>query len=108
MEVYDSKFVDVREQAMAYIMHPDPGWANINDCGDFPCTAPLNAIIDFSGSTFEGTKPTWQAKDFQIIANNSGFAPYIEGCKPYSGMNAYLCKAEKLGVLLFESMDEDR
>jgi len=53
-------------------------------------------------------KPRWATSDFQIIANNSAFAPYIETCEPQASMNAYVCEAEKMGILLFESLDEDR
>jgi hypothetical protein len=89
-------------------MSPKAGWANLDDCGDYPCTGPLNALLSFTGTKWEGSKPRWATeRDFQIIANNTGFAPYIESCNPYKAMNAYVCQADKMGVLLFESMDED-
>ena len=77
MEFFDSNFIDVKDGAVAYIMDPIPGWANLDDCGNYPCTAPKNALLTFQGTTFTGVKPRWAAKDFQIIANNSEFAPYI-------------------------------
>jgi len=73
----NSKFVDVEEDAFAYFMDPKPAWANIADCGEFPCTAPLNILYSFKNSVFSGVKPTYAAADFQLIANNSGFAPHI-------------------------------
>lgn len=107
MEFFDSKFTDVK--SFAYIMDPIPGWANLDDCGDFPCTAPLNVLMMFQGTKFEGAEPYWATKDFSIIANNSGFAPYIEGCRPDKINNAYACvDTENLGILLFESEDEDK
>jgi hypothetical protein len=108
MEFYDTKFTDVKDGSLAYIMNPDPTWANLDDCGLYPCTGPRNALLSFQGSTFSGLKPKWAAPDFQIIANNSEFAPYIQTCEPQVPMNAYVCKAEKMGILLFESQDEDR
>lgn len=42
-----------------------------------------------------------------MIANNSGFAPYIKYCNPEEISNAYICEASKLGVMLFESNDFD-
>jgi len=107
VEFYDSKFIDVDGDALSYIMDPNPGWANVKDCGNFPCTAPLNVLFTFTDSIFEGSRPRWATPDFQIIANNSGFAPYIESCEPSEDMNAYVCEEEKLGVLLFESEDDD-
>jgi hypothetical protein len=82
MEFFDSKFVDVKQDAVSYIMDPLPEWANLDDCGDYPCTAPKNALLSFQGTTFSGNKPLWATKDFQIISNNTEFSPYIEFCKP--------------------------
>lgn len=47
MEFFDSKFVDVEEDAVAWLMNPHPNWANLDDCGDYPCTAPKNALLTF-------------------------------------------------------------
>jgi len=45
VEFYDTKFIDVDGDAIAYLDDPDPGWANIKDCGEFPCTAPSNVLL---------------------------------------------------------------
>ena len=58
--------------AFAALVGPDPGWANLKDCGDFPCTAPLNVLIQFKDAQFVGRKPLWARPDFAIIANNGG------------------------------------
>ena len=34
--------------AMAYFSSPNPGWANLKDCVEFPCSAPLNVLFDFT------------------------------------------------------------
>lgn len=106
-EFYDSEFINVENDAMAYIMDPSPGWANIADCGNYPCTAPKNILFDFEDTTFRGTKPRWSKKDFQIIADNGEFAPFIPECEPYTAGNAYICESDRLAVLLFESEDSD-
>ena len=108
VEFYDTKFIDLDGDSFAYLMDPPQGWANIKDCGNFPCTAPSNVLIDFRDTEFEGSKPRWAKDDFQVIANNSGFAPYMENCEPKEGMNAYICEEDYLGILLFESEDDDR
>lgn len=60
------------------MMDPDPAWANPRDCGNFPCTAPLNALLSFKDNTFTGeNEPEFAANNFQVIANNPGFAPYV-------------------------------
>ena len=47
VEFYDTEFHDIDEDALAWIMHPKEEWASIDDCGDFPCTAPLNVLLAF-------------------------------------------------------------
>jgi len=29
------------------LMNPLPDWANIEDCGNFPCTGPYNLLYSF-------------------------------------------------------------
>lgn len=99
VEFYDSEFTNIEGDAFAYMMNPNPIWANIKDCGNFPCTGPSNALLIFQDSKFFGSKPRWAKPDFQIIANNSGFAPYMESCEANNGMNAYVCTEPKLGIL---------
>jgi len=107
-EFFDNKFTDVADGAMIFIYDAPEKWANLDDCGDFTCTAPQNSLASFQGSIFLGKKARWATKDFQIIANNTGISPFIEGCKGDNWMNVYVCEAEKLGILLFESQDEDK
>lgn len=104
-EFFDTKFTDVTH--VSYIMDPPKEWANLMDCGDYPCTSPMNILFSFKNSKWEGDKPTWAKRDFQIIANNSGFAPYIENCEGDRQSNAYYCDADKMGILMFESQDFD-
>jgi hypothetical protein len=61
----------------------------------------------FTGLTIDLTSGALES-EFQIIANNSGFAPYVEGCLPVSTWNGYICQGStKLGMLLFDSEDAD-
>lgn len=46
--------------------------------------------------------------NFQIIHNNTGFAPFIKECSPRVEWNGYYCVTDKLGILLFESNDWDK
>lgn len=50
----NSKLENVDEQAMAYLMSPAPEWANIDDCGQFPCTSPNNVLIQFTKTMYAG------------------------------------------------------
>jgi len=56
---------------------------------------------------WEGQKPSWAATNFQLIANNSGFAPHIPECTPHPNMNTYSCQKKSLSILHFESKDAD-
>jgi len=107
-ELEDNEFQNVEDGAIAYFSSPPAGWAVISDCGEFPCTAPLNVLYMFKGTTWTGIRPTGTRSSFQLIANNSGFAPYIKGCTANTDMNGYWCQADKLGILLFESEDSDK
>jgi hypothetical protein len=105
---FENEFVDLKDGAFATISDPNPFWANLKDCGDFPCTAPANVLISMQDTVWTGIKPRWAESDFQVISNNTGFAPYIEGCTGHENMNAYICESEKLGILIFESEDADK
>lgn len=45
--IYNSKFINVEAGSEALLMEPKPAWANVKDCGSFPCTAPLNVLYQF-------------------------------------------------------------
>jgi hypothetical protein len=67
MEGYDNEFINVKDGAFVTLSNPNPGWANLRDCGDFPCTGPSNILLSFQGTVWTGTKPRWAMKDFQVI-----------------------------------------
>lgn len=46
-------------------MDPPSGWATLDDCGEFPCTAPKNVLIRFEQTTYTGHyTPINYARDF--------------------------------------------
>jgi hypothetical protein len=47
-----TKMNNVKPGAMAYLKAPNPGWANLKDCVEFPCTAPLNVLFDFKDTKY--------------------------------------------------------
>jgi hypothetical protein len=55
-QFYDTKFTNIEEDAMAYFYDPPKGWANLKDCGEFPCTGPENLLYTFDRTTYEGIK----------------------------------------------------
>jgi hypothetical protein len=46
----DTIFIDCDANAMADIWDPPASWAKISDCGQWPCTAPNNVVVKFTGS----------------------------------------------------------
>jgi len=96
MNFYDTKFTNVEGDAMAYIYDPPQGWANLKDCNEFPCTAPLNVLLNFKRTTFSGIQPSYAATDYQVISNNPGFSKYVPGCIFHEKMNAWTCQAPRL------------
>jgi hypothetical protein len=52
------KFTNVAYDAVIYIFNPPQGWAVIDDCGEWPCTAPSNVIYNFKDAVFEVTDGT--------------------------------------------------
>jgi len=44
VELYDSTFINVELNALAHFDDPNPAWANLADCGEFPCTGPHNIL----------------------------------------------------------------
>jgi len=89
-------------------MDPDPGWANKDDCGPFPCTAPSNVVMQFTGTTFDGANtPKLMDQDFQIISDSEGVSNTFKPCKNETAWNAFSCTNPNFGVLYFESLDAD-
>lgn len=106
-EFFDSEFINVENDAIATLQDPDPKWANNKDCGYFPCTAPYNILYSFQGTTWTGIVPENAQRDWQMIANNPGFSPYISGCTHKENWNGYECTVDTLSILLFENNDWD-
>lgn len=100
--------MNVTNDAVAFLMDPDPAWANKDDCGPFPCTAPSNVVIQFTGTIFDGVNtPKLIAQDFQIISDTEGVSNTFTSCKNETAWNAFACTNPNLGVLYFESLDAD-
>jgi len=106
-------FDDVANDAVVYLPDPPKGWANISDCGKFPCTAPQNVVMQFSKVTCTGTKqPAFCSinKDFTIVSKRRGDSKAYDQCVLNKKWNGYLCTtadALKIGQLIFESLDGD-
>ena len=63
-EFYDTEFTEIEDGAMANLLSPLPGWANLEDCGNFPCTAPYNLIYSFKNTKWFGRAINNNQTDF--------------------------------------------
>jgi hypothetical protein len=109
MKVLSSKFTNVAQDALAYLMSPLAKWAATDDCGQFPCTAPNNVLIQFEKTLFAGgITPSRIEPDFQIISGIEEGSGTFKGCSRVEEWNGYFCLNEDLAILLFESLDDDK
>lgn len=98
-------FINVGPQNKIFMDDPDPAWLNPDDCVNWNCTGPLNALgVDLDGSIVGG-------KGGYILPNNPTIAKK-DICSFNLHMNAYFCKSSLTdpnyySVLIFESMDSD-
>jgi len=108
-EFYDTTFEDIDGDFMTYLNDPSPGWANLADCGaEFSCTGPKNTLLLFTDTVYKGISPIpAKPKNFSIIPDVKDFSSKFDNCELKTAWNAYLCQNDKLGLLLFESEDED-
>lgn len=84
-------------------MDPPLGWANLADCGNFPCTGPRNLVMKFIGTTYSGSvEPLDTNRDFQIMSNNEQVVGIFD-CERKDAWNGYYCQDEDISMLLFES-----
>ena len=49
------KFENVDWDAFAFLFTPPNEWSVVDDCGEFPCTGPLNVLLRFEKSIFTGS-----------------------------------------------------
>ena len=54
-----TSFSNVEDAAVNYIYDPPEEWAKIDDCGEWPCTAPQNVVVQFEGTTYSGISPSY-------------------------------------------------
>lgn len=111
-EFIDTTFEDVAGDYFAYMHDPNPGLANLADCGDFVCTGAKNQIMKFTGNKYTGTVAPVADKTvtaFTIIPDVPGYADKFDNCVLKKEWNAMMCVGnDKIGTLLFESLDDDR
>jgi hypothetical protein len=67
-----NSFQNVAWDNIAMIFSPPQQWANEDDCGNFPCTAPNNVLLKFTRSRLDTLLFSLIRSDsFQIISKNT-------------------------------------
>ena len=46
----DNTFTKCDYESLTWFTSPPKSWANIEDCGDFTCTAPYNFMYEFKNN----------------------------------------------------------
>merc|ERR1712242_616880 len=96
----DMTFINVDNDGWAFLEKPKEKWANVKDCGNFPCTAPNNLIFSFAGTKFEGdTKPTSTPSDFVIVPDDKTVGGTYPSCDHFPNQQIYVCQINNIGML---------
>lgn len=113
---------NIANAAFMYIYDSPSTWASIDDCGEFPCTGPNNIAMHFGNIVCSGTNTPGFCTDHQgsdkgvsvVTKMRTGISTLADtsyaGCALETTWNTFLCTGSnwnKLGVLLFESLDSD-
>lgn len=98
---------DVDDGGFAFLEKPAPGWANVKDCGNFPCTAPNNIILSFADTTYKGLTPTSTPSEFVIVPDDETVGGTYGNCVRREEQQSYICEADNIGMMMFENLDVD-
>jgi hypothetical protein len=69
MQNFDGlEFINCDTKALTYFFDPPKKWANLADCGDYPCTGPKNTVFTFTNTKWTGNEGDANAlEDFTLI-----------------------------------------
>jgi len=101
-----TKLINVASDSLFAMAEPDPVWANIIFCGEFPCTGLKNVVVrDLDGSLVGNSYGGY------LLPNNPGIT-YQSACTYIPRSNGYICPKSPINdfdyaLLVFENMDID-
>jgi len=101
------KFEDVNDDGFAFLEKPAPGWANVKDCGNFPCTAPNNIIFTFVNTKYYKATPTFTGSAFAIVPDDETVGGTYPKCTHKPKMQIYICQIRNIGLFQIENLDDD-
>jgi hypothetical protein len=99
-------------ETMTYFFDPPESWANLADCGDYPCTGPKNTIFSFTNIKWTGTTGKGEAvalarENFNLIPWVKTYSDNFPGCIINEAINGMQCDNIDQGILVWESNDPD-
>jgi hypothetical protein len=108
-----TEFKNVDESAMFGFGSPKEEWANLKECGEFKCTGLYNVLVEMKDTLFTDIDSSSELdlpSNFQVTSDNkeSDSVQVVDGCKYMSDWNAWKCENTDLGILLFESLADER
>jgi len=105
----DLEFTNCDASALTYFFNPPESWANLADCGDFPCTGPKNTIFSFKNIKWIGGSEGAEdaLENFSLIPWVEGYTDNFPDCKKMDSINGHICTNNDMGILVWESQDPD-
>jgi len=103
----DLEFINCNAESLTYFFDPPQSWANLADCGDYPCTGPKNTIFSFKNIKWTGLTGPNALTDFSVIPNIPGYTDQFPDCNAMTSINGHQCTNNDLGILVWESLDPD-
>jgi len=71
----DLEFVNCNAESLTYFFEPPQAWANLADCGDYPCTGPKNTIFAFTNIQWinSPSESEFTLENFSLIPTIPGY-----------------------------------
>jgi len=105
------EFDNCDPSAMTEFFDPPKKWANLADCGDFPCTGPKNTLFSFTNIKWTNVPTSEDAKfvkeDFTLIPTIETYTENFPDCEKMESINGHICTNNDMGILVWESQDPD-
>jgi hypothetical protein len=105
------EFDNCDPSAMTYFFNPPDKWANLADCGDYPCTGPKNTLFSFTNIKWTNIPTSEDAKfvkeDFTLIPTIKTYTELVPDCEKMESINGHICTNNDMGILVWESQDPD-
>lgn len=85
----DIEFVNCDADSLTHFFEPPKAWANLADCGDFPCTGPKNTIFSFKNTKWTGLAGPNALTDFNLIPTIPGYTDNFPNCVKMNSINGH-------------------